>query len=201
MYSAMTLDINFSIILKKIIKSEKSSNLMFNYLKKLKKKERLDDIVVIFLIKSILVIVSYYPHKVKKLLDFFKVLNETNSESKRDLINCLKKVVDFEDYIIGDSLDSRNSIDYYLDKIIFKTFQFIDLVMEINEGLIITLLGEIAINIIKIKSIDLSLKMGIFLMYIKDSTDIIQKNKNGKVYLKIVEVCGSTTRAINNYLS
>ena len=43
----------------------------------------------------------------KKLLDFFKVLNETNSESKRDLINCLKKVVDFEDYIIGDSLDSR----------------------------------------------------------------------------------------------
>ena len=129
----MTLDINFSIILKKIIKSEKSSNLMFNYLKKLKKKEKLDDIVVIFLIKSILVIVSYYPNKVKKLHDFFRVLNETNSESKRDLINCLKKVVDFEDYITCDNLDSKNSIDYYLDKIIFKTFLFIDLVMEITQ--------------------------------------------------------------------
>ena len=35
----MTLDINFSIILKKIIKSEKSSSLMYNYLKKLKKKK------------------------------------------------------------------------------------------------------------------------------------------------------------------
>tara|TARA_B100001248_G_scaffold262278_1_gene257263 strand:- start:222 stop:815 length:594 start_codon:yes stop_codon:yes gene_type:complete len=197
----MTLDINFSIILKKIIKSEKSSSLMYNYLKKLKKKEKLDDIVVIFMIKSILVIVSYYPDKVKRLLQFFKILKDSKSESKIDLINCLKKVAEFEDCISDDEIESKNLIDYYLDKIIFNTFNFIDMVMDINEGLIITLLGEIAINIIKIKSDDITLKMGIFLMYLKDSIDVIRKNKNGQVYLKIVDICGTTTKVINNYIS
>ena len=197
----MTLDINFYIILKKIIKSEKSSSLMYNYLKKLKKKEKLDDIVVIFMIKSILVIVSYYPDKVKRLLQFFKILKDSKSESKIDLINCLKKVAEFEDCISDDEIESKNLIDYYLDKIIFNTFNFIDMVMDINEGLIITLLGEIAINIIKIKSDDITLKMGIFLMYLKDSIDVIRKNKNGQVYLKIVDICGTTTKVINNYIS
>lgn len=196
----MTLDVNFSIILKKIIKSEKSSNLMFNYLKKLKKKEKLDDIIVIFLIKSILVIVSYYPQKIKRLLDFFNILNETKNESKIDLINCLKKVIDLEDYISKDENESKNIIDYYLDKIIFKTFNFIDIVMNVNNGLIITLLSEIAINTIKIKTDDLSLKMRIFLTYINDSMEIVQNNKNGQIYLKIVELCGNTTKIINNYL-
>tara|TARA_E500000178_G_scaffold353405_1_gene419254 strand:- start:3952 stop:4545 length:594 start_codon:yes stop_codon:yes gene_type:complete len=197
----MTLDINFSIILKKIIKSEKSSSLMYSYLKKLKKKEKLDDIVVIFMIKSILVIVSYYPAKVKRLLQFFKILKDSKSESKIDFINCLKKVAEFEDCISDDEIESKNLIDYYLDKIIFNTFNFIDMVMDINEGLIITLLGEIATNIIKIKSEDITLKMGIFLMYLKDSIDVIQKNKNGQVYLKIVDICGTTTKVINNYIS
>ena len=196
----MTLDVNFSIILKKIIKSEKSSNLMFNYLKKLKKREKLDDIIVIFLIKSILIIVSYYPQKIKRLLDFFNILNETKNESKIDLINCLKKVIDLEDYISKDENESKNIIDYYLDKIIFKTFNFIDIVMNVNNGLIITLLSEIAINTIKIKTDDLSLKMRIFLTYINDSMEIVQNNKNGQIYLKIVELCGNTTKIINNYL-
>lgn len=196
----MTLDVNFSIILKKIIKSEKSSNLMFNYLKKLKKKEKLDDLIVIFLIKSILVIVSYYPNKIKRLLDFFNILNETKNESKIDLINCLKKVIDLEDFISNTENESKNNIDYYLDKIIFKTFNFIDVVMNVNNGLIITLLSEIAINTIKIKTDNLSLKMKLFLSYINDSTEIVQKNKNGQIYLKIVELCGNTTKIINNYL-
>ncbi len=196
----MTLDVNFSIILKKIIKSEKSSNLMFNYLKKLKKKEKLDDLIVIFLIKSILVIVSYYPNKIKRLLDFFNILNETKNESKIDLINCLKKVIDLEDFISNTEIDSKNIIDYYLDKIIFKTFNFIDIVMNVNSGLIITLLSEIAINTIKIKTDNISLKMKVFLSYINDSTEIVQKNKNGQIYLKIVELCGNTTKIINNYL-
>ena len=73
--------------------------------------------------------------------------------------------------------------------------------MDINEGLIITLLGEIFVNTCKIKSVDLVLKLGIFLMYIKESTDVIQKNKNSQVYLKIVEICGGTTKIINSYLS
>ena len=196
----MTLDVNFSIILKKIIKSEKSSNLMFNYLKKLKKKKKLNDLIVIFLIKSILVIVSYYPNKIKRLLDFFNILNETKNESKIDLINCLKKVIDLEDFISNTEIDSKNIIDYYLDKIIFKTFNFIDIVMNVNSGLIITLLSEIAINTIKIKTDNISLKMKVFLSYINDSTEIVQKNKNGQIYLKIVELCGNTTKIINNYL-
>ena len=153
------------------------------------------------MIKSILVIVSYYPAKVKRLLQFFKILKDSKSESKIDFINCLKKVAEFEDCISDDEIESKNLIDYYLDKIIFNTFNFIDMVMDINEGLIITLLGEIATNIIKIKSEDITLKMGIFLMYLKDSIDVIQKNKNGQVYLKIVDICGTTTKVINNYIS
>ena len=198
----MTLDNNFYGILKKIIKNEKASDMMFNYLRKLKKKEKLDDIIVIFLIKSILVIVSYYPQKVKKILDFFRVLSESKNESKKDIINCLKKIGSL-DILKSDNLESKNNslVDHYLDKIIFKTFIFIDLVMDINEGLIITLLGEIFVNTRKIKSADLVLKLGIFLMYIKESTDVIQKNKNSQVYLKIVEICGGTTKIINSYLS
>lgn len=196
----MTLDINFSEILKKIIKSEKSSNLMFSYLKKLKKKEKLDDIIVIFLIKSILIIVSYYPDKIKRLLDFFNILNETKNESKIDLINCLKKVIDLEDYISNGKVDSKNITNYYLDKIIFKTFNFIDIVMNINKGLIITLLSEISLNIIKIKSNNVQLKMNIFLSFINNSIEIVHKNKNGQIYLKIVELCSNTTKVINNYL-
>ena len=198
----MTLDNNFYGILKKIIKNEKASDMMFNYLRKLKKKEKLDDIIVIFLIKSILVIVSYYPQKVKKILDFFRVLSESKNESKKDIINCLKKIGSL-DILKSDNLESKNNslVDHYLDKIIFKTFIFIDLVMDINEGLIITLLGEIFVNTCKIKSFDLVLKLGIFLMYIKESTDVIQKNKNSQVYLKIVEICGGTTKIINSYLS
>lgn len=198
----MTLDNNFYSILKKIIKNEKASDMMFNYLRKLKKKEKLDDIIVIFLIKSILVIVSYYPQKVKKILDFFRVLSESKNESKKDIINCLKKIGSL-DILKSDNLESKNNslVDHYLDKIIFKTFIFIDLVMDINEGLIITLLGEIFVNTCKIKSVDLVLKLGIFLMYIKESTDVIQKNKNSQVYLKIVEICGGTTKIINSYLS
>jgi len=37
----MTLDNNFSDILRKIIKDEKSSDQMFNFLKKLKKKRKI----------------------------------------------------------------------------------------------------------------------------------------------------------------
>lgn len=196
----MTLDVNFSEILKKIIKSEKSSNLMFSYLKKLKKKEKLDDVIVIFLIKSILIIVSYYPDKIKRLLDFFNILNETKNESKIDLINCLKKVIDLEDYISNVQSDSKNITNYYLEKIIFKTFNFIDIVMDINNGLIITLLSEISLNTIKIKSGNIQLKMNIFLSFINNSIDIVHENKNGQIYLKIVELCTNTTKVINNYL-
>ena len=147
-------------------------------------------------------IVSYYPQKVKKILDFFRVLSESKNESKKDIINCLKKIGSL-DILKSDNLESKNNslVDHYLDKIIFKTFIFIDLVMDINEGLIITLLGEIFVNTCKIKSFDLVLKLGIFLMYIKESTDVIQKNKNSQVYLKIVEICGGTTKIINSYLS
>ena len=72
--------------------------------------------------------------------------------------------------------------------------------MNVNSGLIITLLSEIAINTIKIKTDNISLKMKVFLSYINDSTEIVQKNKNGQIYLKIVELCGNTTKIINNYL-
>lgn len=205
----MTLDNNFSIILKKIIKDEKASDLMFNYLKKLKRKEKLDDIIVIFLIKSILLVISYYPHKIKKILNFFRVLVETKNESKRDFICSLKKLGDLEAFIIKKNDDNEEKIyssdtslfDYYLDKVIFKTFLFIEFVMDFNEELIITLLAELAVNTMKINTFDPTLKLRLFLLFIKDSTNIIKKSQNQQIYIKIVELCANTTKIINNYLS
>lgn len=205
----MTLDNNFSIILKKIIKDEKASDLMFNYLKKLKRKEKLDDIIVIFLIKSILLVISYYPHKIKKILNFFRVLVETKNESKRDFICSLKKLGDLEAFIIKKNDDNEEKIyssdtslfDYYLDKVIFKTFLFVEFVMDFNEELIITLLAELAVNTMKINTFDPTLKLRLFLLFIKDSTNIIKKSQNQQIYIKIVELCANTTKIINNYLS
>ena len=205
----MTLDNNFSIILKKIIKDEKASDLMFNYLKKLKRKEKLDDIIVIFLIKSILLVISYYPHKIKKLLNFFRVLVQTKNESKKDFICSLKKLGDLEAFIIKKNDDNEekifisdtSSFDYYLDKVIFKTFLFIDFVMDLNEELIVTLLAELAVNTMKINTFDPTLKLRLFLLFIKDSTNIIKKSQNQQIYIKIVELCANTTKIINNYLS
>ena len=196
----MTLDNNFSDILKKIIKDEKSSDQMFNFLKKLKKKEKLDDLIVIFLIKSILLVISYYPNKIKKLLNFFRIIVECKSESKKDLIINLKKIEPGDFFLQKDNNnDSVN--DYFFDKLIFKTFAFIDLVMDLNEKLIVTLLNEILTNVLKIKSVDTTLKIRIFIIYLKDATTVLKDNKGNHVYLKVLEICGSTTKIINNFLN
>ncbi len=196
----MTLDNNFSDILKKIIKDEKSSDQMFNFLKKLKKKEKLDDLIVIFLIKSILLVISYYPNKIKKLLNFFRIIVECKSESKKDLIINLKKIEPGDFFLQKDNNnDSVN--DYFFDKLIFKTFAFIDLVMDLNEKLIVTLLNEILTNVLKIKSADTTLKIRIFIIYLKDATTVLKDNKGNHVYLKVLEICGSTTKIINNFLN
>ena len=195
----MTLDNNFSDILRKIIKDEKSSDQMFNFLKRLKKKEKLDDLIVIFLIKSILLVISYYPNKIKKLLNFFKIIVENNSESKKDLILNLKKIEPGE-FLIQKN-ETTDSNDYFFDRLIFKTFAFIDLVMDINEKIIITLLNEILLNVLKIKSIDSTLKIRIFIIYLKDATSVIKDNKGSHVYLKVLDICGSTTKIINNFLN
>lgn len=195
----MTLDNNFSDILRKIIKDEKSSDQMFNFLKKLKKKEKLDDLIVIFLIKSILLVISYYPNKIKKLLNFFKIIVENNSESKKDLILNLKKI-EPGDFLIHKN-ETADSNDYFFDRLIFKTFAFIDLVMDLNEKIIITLLNEILLNVLKIKSIDTTLKIRIFIIYLKDATSVIKDNKGSHVYLKVLDICGSTTKIINNFLN
>ena len=196
----MTLDNNFSDILKKIIKDEKSSDQMFNFLKKLKKKEKLDDLIVIFLIKSILLVISYYPNKIKKLLNFFRIIVECKSESKKDLIINLKKIEPGDFFLQKDN--NNNSVnDYFFDRLIFKTFGFIDLVMDLNEKLIVTLLNEILTNVLKIKSEDTTLKIRIFIIYLKDATTVLKDNKGNHVYLKVLEICGSTTKIINNFLN
>ena len=46
----------------------------------------------------------------------------------------------------------------------------------------------------------MKLKMNIFLSFINNSIDIVHENKNGQIYLKIVELCTNTTKVINNYL-
>ena len=53
----------------------------------------------------------------------------------------------------------------------------------------------------KINTFDPTLKLRLFLLFIKDSTNIIKKSQNQQIYIKIVELCANTTKIINNYLS
>ena len=69
-----------------------------------------------------------------------------------------------------------------------------------------TLFNEVLINTNKIKTNDKLLKIRIYLLYVKNSNriilDCLKKDKiNGQVYLKVVEICGLTTREINNFLN
>ena len=197
----MSLDNNLSLILKKIIKEEKHSSKMQVYLLNLKNYENLNDNIIIFLLKSILLIISYFPEKIDIVLCFFKSLSENDSESKRDLINNLKE---FD--LNGDfSLETMKNeeFDYLVDKIIFKTFEFIELIYNlemVSFNLSITLLNEIILNAIKLKSSNALLKLRVYILFLRNAYKTVKENDGSHVYLKIVDTCNSIVKIINNYL-
>ena len=195
----MTLTEKFLSILSNILNNKKKSIKILNYIDKMESKGYINNDISLFTIKIIIIVLSYYPRKSKFVFKFIKMLYKTNNEIKMDFFNSINK---FNlDYFDNNMID-----DYYMDKIIFDTFHFIYNCYKLNKELTLTLFNEVLINTNKIKTNDKLLKIRIYLLYVKNSNriilDCLKKDKiNGQVYLKVVEICGLTTREINNFLN
>ena len=196
----MTLSDRFVGLLKKITKDEKKTFKILDYIEKLESKGYIDSDISFFLLKIIIIITSYYPNEIDKVVNLLKIFYKSKSESKNDLVKLISKfdLSSYEENVFND---------FFMDSIIFETFDFLLNVYKINRELTITLLNEILLNTSKIKTSNKELKVQIYLLYLKNSNKILQKSiqeKNsgkGQVYLKIIETCGVTTRLINSFIN
>ena len=195
----MTLSSNFINIFKNLVNDEKKSIKILNYIDKLESKGFINYDISLFLLKVLIIIISYKPKKINKVISFLKIFYNSKGDSKNDMIKLINKfnVVYYEENVFND---------YYMDSIIFDTFEFICNIFIINKELSITLLNEILLNTYKIKTENKELKLKIYLLYLRNANHIIlssikNNNESNQMYLKIVESCGVTTRLINSFLN
>jgi len=194
----MALNKNLVNIFEKIINNKKYSFKILNYINRLEKKGLIDNVTELFLIKVIIIISSYYPTKIKFIYTFLKTLYISKIDDKFELFKKIRKM-NIEYY-------EENVLDnYHMDKLIFKTFEILCNCSKINIELPITILNEIILNCNKIKIDNKLLQIKIYLMFINKSNNIIDKsfvlkNQSNRVYLKVMELCGVTTKIINNFL-
>ena len=147
----MTLNNNLTLIFSSIIKNKKRSLKLIEYIKKIESKGLINNLMILSLVKSLIIIISYYPKKEKFIYNFIKLIYKSNSDTKKNLCKLLNQI-DFINY--EDLID-----DEHMDKIIFKTFDLIEQSHKINQELPLILLNEIVISVFKIKSNDLFLKI------------------------------------------
>lgn len=191
----MTKSNTFDNLLKEVLNDKKKSVKIINYLKNFESKGIINNNMVLFFIKVLIIILSYYPDKYQVVISLFKNFYKSKNESKNDLIKILKKS---KIYLYDDFLD-----DIKMDQLIFETFEFINNIYILNKDQSTNLINELLLNVSKIKSDNIELKVQIYLIYLRSCNKIVIEaisNKNSQIYLKIVEVCGVTTRMINNFL-
>ena len=184
-------------IITNLLGNKKKSKRLLKYINKLESKSFINNIMALFILKSIIIIVSYYPKKRLFVYNFIKLLYKSKIKSRDDLLKNIKLInlQEYEDSILDD---------YYMDKLIFKTFTFIYNTYQINKDLPIILVNEILLNISRIKTSDTILKIQIYLLYLCKSNTLFIKNikkGNEQIYIKIMEFCGNTTKLINNYIT
>jgi hypothetical protein len=195
----MALNENIINIFNKLLNSKKKSKKILYYIKKLENKGLIDSNISLFLIKSIIIICSYYPNRKKFVCNLLKNLYKSNSDAKTDL---LKKINKFNiEYYEDNILD-----DYLMDNVLFETTELLYNCSKLNNILPITIFNEIILSCSKIKSENELLKVKIYLMFVKKSNKVIldslnMEKPNGQVYLKIMELCGVTAKLINNFLN
>ena len=193
----MTFNENLINIIINLLNNKRKGNKLIKYIEKMESKSLVNNIIALFILKSIIIIISYYPNKRIFIYNFIKSLYKSKSKAKYELFKNINTI---------DLLKYENTIldDYYMDKLIFKTFNFIYNSYQINKELPIILLNEILLNVSKIKTDDILLKIQLYLLYLNKSNYFTIKNfKNNdeQIYLKIMEFCGTTTRLVNNYIS
>lgn len=193
----MTFNENLINIIINLLNNKRKGSKLIKYIEKMESKSLVNNIIALFILKSIIIIISYYPNKRIFIYNFIKSLYKSKSKAKYELFKNINTI---------DLLKYENTIldDYYMDKLIFKTFNFIYNSYQINKELPIILLNEILLNVSKIKTDDILLKIQLYLLYLNKSNYFTIKNfKNNdeQIYLKIMEFCGTTTRLVNNYIS
>lgn len=191
----MTKNDTLNKFLTKVLGDKRKTNKINNYLSNFESKGIINKNMVLFFIKVMIIILSYYPEKYDVIVNLFETFSKSKSESKNDLIKLLKKTkIHRYDEFLNDK---------YMDLIIFQTFDFINNIHQLNKELTINLLNELLLNVSKIKTDNIILKVQIYLTYLRSCNKIVLEainSKKSQIYLKIVEVCGVTTRIINNFL-
>ena len=191
----MTKNDTLNKLFTKVLGDKRKTNKINNYLSNFESKGIINKNMVLFFIKVFIIILSYYPEKYNVIVNLFETFSKSKSESKNDLTKLLKKT---KIYMYDEILN-----DKYMDLMIFQTFDFINNINQLNKDLTINLLNELLLNVSKIKTDNIILKVQIYLSYIRSCNKIVLdaiSSKKSQIYLKIVEVCGVTTRIINNFL-
>lgn len=187
----MTLNNNLNLLFEKLMKDKKKSIRLLRYVNKLESKGQINNLMKTSLIKSIIIIISFYPKKRKFIYKFIKYFYKLESDSKKNFVNLVKQL----DFFYSLDLD-----DVLIDKIIFKTFNFLYCSFKINKDLPIKLLNEILLSINKLKA-ENSIKIQLFSLIINKSTNIIKDNNmESFIFVKVSELCGLSTKLINNFI-
>ena len=190
----MTFNENLINIIINLLNNKRKGIKLIKYIEKMESKNLVNNIIALFILKSIIIIISYYPNRRIFIYNFIKSIYKSKLKAKYELFKNINTI---------DLLKYENTIldDYYMDKLIFKTFNFIYNSYQINKKLPIILLNEIILNVSKIKTDDTLLKIQVYLLYLNKSNYFTIKNKDEQLYLKIMKFCGTITRLINNYIS
>ena len=192
----MTFNKNLINIITKLLNNKKKSTKLIRYIEKMESKSFVSNTIALFILKSIVIIISYYPKKRDFIYNFVKMLYKSKLKAKYELFKSINSI---------DLLKYENTIldDYYMDKLIFKTFNFIYNSYQINKELTIILLNEILLNVSKLKTDTPLLKIQLYLLYLNKSNCFAIKscNNDEQIYLKIMEFCGNTTKLVNNYIN
>jgi len=186
----MNLNKKFGRLFDTIISKEKRTSL-FEILQDLYENELLNQELILCLIKSLILVLSYYPHKIDTLIEIITSYKLCNIELHNDLSSLFKKMDLSYQFLLPDNL---------IDNIIFDTIHFFELFKTINIIILYKIWFEILSNSYKINKNDIEYKINIYLFFIKESKKIINVNKN-HFYLKITKLCGSTSTMINEYMN
>jgi len=186
----MKLNQRFGDLFDKIIKNKKQRKKLLNNIEKLYNKNIISQDLVLVLIKSLILVLSYLPKKIFLINKIIKEFANCNNEIKEDLINILNNY----------NFNQLTLSDYLIEKIIFNTIVLFQLIEKTFFPQLYTIWYQIILCINKIKKKNTILKAHIYINIVKESINIIKKER-AHSYLKIIKMCNKTRELINSYLN
>jgi len=187
----MNLDDKFGKFFDTIIINNKRKKL-FNILTILYDKNLLDQELILCIIKSLILVLSYNPEKIDILTNIINSYQDCGIELQKNLSNLFKKIDLSQQFSLSENV---------VDKIIFNTIDFFEIIEKNNLKLLFQVWYDIILNTYNIKKKDKNFKISMYLFFIKKSKKIINDNNKNNFYLKIINLCSSTRTIINEFIS